>query len=218
MTTVNMEEACGTGSAELDLAGGAWRPTATRREVNCPPQRYVGWMVGDDAVPAIRCWISDVSRSHARIRTFGSAALPDAFTLHFPAAANSASGAACAGAPAMRRADFAKSSERPRISSIMNAAQPIVAPPVRALRLVWKRCGYVRTSPSAELVIAVRTSGPCRRRRKSAGRRCSRRVAALGAVKLMAVAALPIRCRRRWGCSSAGFAQFRLNAGPGIRN
>lgn len=83
MTTVKMEEARGRGSAELDLAGGAWRPTATRREVNCPPQRYVGWMVGDEAVPAIRCWISDVNRSHARIRTFGSAALPDEFTLHF---------------------------------------------------------------------------------------------------------------------------------------
>jgi hypothetical protein len=33
MATVNIEEARGTGSAELDFVGGAWRPTATRREV-----------------------------------------------------------------------------------------------------------------------------------------------------------------------------------------
>jgi hypothetical protein len=44
---------------------------------------------------------------------------------------------------------FRQSSERPRISLVMNAAQPVVCPPVHALRLLGKRYCYVRSASQA---------------------------------------------------------------------
>jgi hypothetical protein len=46
-------------------------------------RQYVGWLVGGDKAPPMRCRVSDVSRSEARIRSFGSMIFPDVFTLHF---------------------------------------------------------------------------------------------------------------------------------------